>query len=71
MKVWLQPPQAAGQGAEVTTPQEEALVKWLSVSFNSPKSWTGNTNLAWSISPSLAVFLPSRYENVITNLSLH
>ncbi|XP_045112601.1 phosphatidylinositol 4-kinase alpha-like [Portunus trituberculatus] len=64
LKVWLQPPQTAGQGAEVTTPQEEALVKWLSVSFNTPKSWSGNTNLAWSISPALAVYLPSRIHNV-------
>ncbi|XP_071514880.1 phosphatidylinositol 4-kinase alpha isoform X1 [Panulirus ornatus] len=64
LKVWLQPPRPAGQGGEVTTPQEEALVKWLSGGFNSPKAWSGNTYLAWSISPALAVFLPTRIHNV-------
>lgn len=60
LKVWLQPPQPTGQGGEVTTPQEEALVKWLSGGFNSQKAWSGNTNLAWSISPALAVYLSTR-----------
>nr|XP_053628096.1 phosphatidylinositol 4-kinase alpha-like [Cherax quadricarinatus] len=64
LRVWLQPPRPAGQGGEVTTTQEEALVKWLSGGFNSPKAWSGNTNLAWSISPALAVFLPTRIHNV-------
>ncbi|CAL4063043.1 unnamed protein product, partial [Meganyctiphanes norvegica] len=60
LKVWLQPPRPTGTGGEVTTPQEEALVKWLSGSFNSGKAWSGNTNLAWSIAPALAVYLPTR-----------
>ncbi|XP_047491882.1 phosphatidylinositol 4-kinase alpha-like isoform X2 [Penaeus chinensis] len=64
LKVWLQPPQPTGQGGEVTTPQEEALVKWLSGGFNSQKAWSGNTNLAWSISPALAVYLSTRIHNV-------
>ncbi|XP_042233496.1 phosphatidylinositol 4-kinase alpha-like isoform X1 [Homarus americanus] len=64
MKVWLQTPRPAGQGGEVSTPQEEALVKWLSGGFNSPKAWSGNTNLAWNISPALALFLPTRIHNV-------
>ncbi|XP_066970314.1 phosphatidylinositol 4-kinase alpha isoform X2 [Macrobrachium rosenbergii] len=64
LKVWLQPPRPTGQGGEVTTPQEEALVKWLSGVSSSPKSWSGNTSLAWSISPALAVYLPTRIHNV-------
>ncbi|KAK7078017.1 Phosphatidylinositol 4-kinase alpha, partial [Halocaridina rubra] len=64
LKVWLQPPRPTGQGGEVTTPQEEALVKWLSGVSNSPKTWSGNTSLAWSISPALAVYLPTRIHNV-------
>ncbi|KAK3879548.1 hypothetical protein Pcinc_015884 [Petrolisthes cinctipes] len=64
MKVWLKPPQPAGQGGEVTTPQEEALVKWLSGGYNTPKAWSGNTSLAWSIAPALAVYLPTRIHTV-------
>ena len=64
LKVWLVTPAQQGQGGEITTPQEEALVRWRQGEFNSSKAWSANISLAWSISPSLAINIPTRITNI-------
>ncbi|XP_076062775.1 phosphatidylinositol 4-kinase III alpha isoform X2 [Oratosquilla oratoria] len=62
LKVWYQPLQPIG--GEMTSPQEEALIQWSSRAFNTSKAWSANVHLAWSISPALALNLPTRIHNV-------
>ncbi|CAM1325927.1 PI4KA (predicted) [Pycnogonum litorale] len=58
MVTWLNPmslPEQSIQG-------EETITAWLSQPI-SERMWRDNVRLAWDISPSLAVHLPSRYKN--------
>lgn len=58
-RVFVQPPQPQG-ATDVSTPQEEAVARWLSANLAPTKTWASNTALAWDISPTLAVYLPTR-----------
>lgn len=58
MRVFVQPPQP--QASELSTPQEESVTRWLTANLTTTKTWASNTALAWDISPTLAVYLPSR-----------
>ncbi|KAF2369045.1 Phosphatidylinositol 3-/4-kinase catalytic domain [Trinorchestia longiramus] len=65
VRVFVYPPQPqASSGGDVTTPQEESVTRWLSANLNTTKSWVSNTALAWDISPTLAVYLPTRLNNI-------
>ncbi|KAB7502620.1 Phosphatidylinositol 4-kinase alpha [Armadillidium nasatum] len=64
LRVWLHPPLPAPTSSDQTTPQEENLNRWLQKSLNAAKSWKTYAKLSWSISPALAVYLPSRIYNV-------
>ena len=64
VKVFVYPPQPQATGSDVSTPQEENLVRYMSANLQANKNWSSNTSLAWDISPTLCVYLPSRLNNV-------
>ncbi|XP_052799861.1 phosphatidylinositol 4-kinase alpha-like isoform X2 [Mya arenaria] len=55
---WLNPMQLL----ELRVPDEDKPMAWASASI-SDKSWRENARLGWEISPVLAVFMPSRFQN--------
>lgn len=49
---------------ELQMPGEENVAFWRAKTI-SDKQWHDYTRLAWDISPSLAVYLPTRFEQLI------
>ena len=60
MRVFVHPPQFTSSSDITTTKEEEVVTQWLQAYLNADKTWASNTELAWNISPTLAVYLPSR-----------
>lgn len=54
---------------ELSIAGEESILKWINQSLTVfEKNWKDQTRLAWNISPSLAVFLPTRFVVVVVSL---